>query len=162
MIHQCWEERSKNQLNASTALKNGGHYQDMGPKPPSDLLLELLSSQARLLERLRHWLKVLKTGAGCSPSHRGFHKWGTSNSIYGWLIHHEKSHLEVDDFGVPLFQETPKWNYPWTHHWLVWFRRGVVSISTFDVIHNLMSSRFRLQQQQMFMLIRSGQIRIIH
>ena len=39
----------------------------------------------------------------------GFHKWGYPNS---WMIYNGKSQPKMDDLGVPLFQETPKW---WIH-----------------------------------------------
>ena len=32
----------------------------------------------------------------------GFHKWGYPT----WLVYNWKSRLEMDDLGVPLFQET--------------------------------------------------------
>ena len=33
----------------------------------------------------------------------GFHKWGTQQ----WMVYKGKSHLEMDDWGVPLFQTNP-------------------------------------------------------
>ena len=30
----------------------------------------------------------------------GFHKWGVTQK---WMVYNGKSHLEVDDLGVPLF-----------------------------------------------------------
>ena len=33
----------------------------------------------------------------------GFHKWGYPN---GWFT--KENHIDMDDFGVPLFQETSK------------------------------------------------------
>ena len=54
--------------------------------------------------------KTIDTGLGVS-SCWGFHKGGFPKMgvppISGWF-YHGKSHLEMDDFGVPLFQETFK------------------------------------------------------
>ena len=43
-------------------------------------------------------------GGFFSNTYGGFHKWGYPNS---WMVYKGKSHLEMDEMGVPPFMETP-------------------------------------------------------
>ena len=68
----------------------------------------------------RSWAET--TSCHILPPNRGFHKWATPKC----MIYKGTCHLEMDDLGIPLFQETSKspWLLSWGQTWVDQLKRG--------------------------------------